>query len=187
MKPWPMLRRYRWALLAMLLVVPAVYWLLNGETPGEAPNAMAPAPPETPGSPLRPLSPAAGTASEAPAEVGPPANAGAEPGSAAAAGPVDIFAVRTWEPPAPIELPPAEAAPPPPPQAPPLPFRYAGRLEEPGKPIIFFLAQGEQILAVSPGDLIDGNYRVGKLEGGKLHFLYRPMKIRQSIPVEGDT
>jgi len=178
MKRWPALssfsRRYRWSLAGVLTLALAAYWLLADETP------MADPPPPSP-------TPLTAPASAEPApNVHPPEFI--RPGEAPeqATGAVDIFAVRTWEPPPPV-VEPVTAGPPPPPAAPPLPFRYAGKLEEPGKATVIFLTHGEQMLAVSPGQLIDGRYRVGKLEGGQLHFLYRPLNIRQSIPVGGDT
>lgn len=96
---------------------------------------------------------------------------------------VDVFAVRTWEPPKPVV---ARPMPPPPPQAPPLPFRFLGRIADPDKGTAFLLIHGEQILSVGVGDRIDDIYRVDKLEGGQLYFLYQPLKIRQSLAVGSD-
>lgn len=169
MKLWPIPRRQRWLLLgmtlALALALTVLYYGLLSDKPGTAPSEAGPASMPT---------------------LPPPAPPAQNPPPAPLAEALDIFAVRTWEPPTPVEDA-ATAAPPPPPQAPPLPFRYAGKLEEAGLPPIFFLLQGEQILAVRPGDLIDGKYRVGKLEGDQLHFLYRPLKIKQSLPVGGDS
>lgn len=128
--------------------------------------------------------PAGGTVN--PAES--PEKAASAPSTAEAAavdsGPVDIFAARSWEP----EQPPAdeasaEPAEPPEPEAPPLPFRYLGRIDEPGQPTVFFLSHGDSVLVVHEGDLIKGDYRVGKLKGRQLEFLYRPMKIQQFLEV----
>lgn len=178
MKLWLMLQRRRWPLLAVALVLLAGYWLMVGgpatdQAATPAGVAMAPGRPPVAGDEPEP-------------NVYPQEYIRQESAINPSVSPVDIFAVRNWAPPAPVEAPVA-AAPPPPPQAPPLPFRYAGKLEEPGKAPIIFLTQGEQMLAVSPGDLINGKYRVGKLQGGQLHFLYQPMKIQQSLTVGGDT
>jgi hypothetical protein len=102
-------------------------------------------------------------------------------------GPVDIFAVRSWSAP-PAEATPAEttagAAPPAPPEAPPLPFRYLGRLNEPGRATVFFLGDEEDhVLAVRPGDPIGPDYRVGRFREGRLEFIYRPMKAQQFLAV----
>lgn len=97
----------------------------------------------------------------------------------------DIFAVRNWEPPQPAMD--SAAAQNLPPQAPPLPFRFLGRIVEPGKGAAFLLTQGDRILSVRVGNSIDGTYQVDKYEGGQLYFLYRPMKIRQSLPIGGES
>lgn len=185
MKAWSILRQPRWLLLVLVTVLLAGYWLFVDEPAVEEIEILSPAsPPVT----IQPLASASdGVSGEAPGEAAStPADAAPVAAAQPPAGPIDIFAVRTWEPPPP----PPEAvvdAPPPPPQAPPVPFRFIGKLEERGKPAVYFLAEGEQILVVSPGDLIKGNYRVGKIEGGELHFFYRPMKLNQSIPAGGDT
>lgn len=101
--------------------------------------------------------------------------------------PTDIFAVRTWEPPAPIVEASSAAPPPPPPppEAPPLPFRYLGKIAEPGEDVAFILAQGEKVISVSVGDAIDDTYKVVRHEGGELYFLFRPMQVQQSLSVGG--
>lgn len=92
----------------------------------------------------------------------------------------DLFAVRTWEPPPPPLPPPT---PPLPPQAPPLPFKFVGRINEPDKGDVFLLAFTDSVLSVVVGDTIDERYRLEKYEGGQLHFLYRPLNIRQTLNV----
>lgn len=89
----------------------------------------------------------------------------------------DIFAVRSWEPPPP---PPPPPAPPPPPQAPPLPFRFIGRIAE-GPDTAFMLVRRDQVISVRVGDTIDALYHLEKFEGGQLHFMYRPLNIRQTL------
>lgn len=137
--------------------------------PGTAPTAAPAAAPTA--------APAAGQAGEpgqtAPGAALPPAGPGTAP-------PADIFAVRTWEPPPP---PPAAALPPPPPQAPPLPFRFIGRIAEPGKKPAFLLAHNEGVLMVSVGDVIDGVWRLEKFSGGELKFRYRPLKLLRTLPI----
>lgn len=180
MKIQPLFRKYRWLLLGGALLALAALLIDRGATTDAPPAPSSTAVAETSISPPSPKAPATTAAPRK--DVSPEA-----PGTPTG-GQVDIFAVRTWDPPAPVPDPAtAAASPPPPPEPPPLPFRYAGRLEEPGKPPVFFILRGEKVLAVHPGELIDGNYRVGTIEGGQLHFFYRPMRIRQSIPVGGDT
>lgn len=100
----------------------------------------------------------------------------------------DAFAVRDWTPPPP-PAPPQQAAapaePPPPPQAPPLPFKYLGRLEESPERTVWYLGQGERLLVVSTGDVIDKTYRVEGFEAGQLRFTYLPLKTPQSLLVGG--
>ena len=101
--------------------------------------------------------------------------------------PSDIFAVRTWEPPPPAPVMDNKSAQNLPPQAPPLPLRFLGRIIEPDRGTAFLLIQGDRIISVHVGDLIDGIYRVDKYENGQLHFFYRPMKIRQSLMIGNDS
>lgn len=160
------LQRHRWQIPAWTIaLVFAAYGLVDNEPDSEEANIQ-------PTAPLTEAIQAPPITQQADTEVKP-------------SSPVDIFAVRTWEPPTPIKEV-ASVVPPPAPQAPPLPFRYSGKIEETGKAPVFFLAQGEKILAVSPGDQIKGDYLVGKIEGGQLRFLYRPMKIEQSIRIGGE-
>jgi len=98
---------------------------------------------------------------------------------------IDIFAVRTWEPPRPsvVFTPP----PPAPPQPPALPFRFLGKVIALGETPAFLLAYGDQILSLHIGDTVDGKYLVEKYEGGQLHFLFRPMNAHQTLFVGSDT
>lgn len=95
---------------------------------------------------------------------------------------VDIFAVRTWEPPPPPPAP-VTAAAPPQPQAPPLPFRFMGRIAEPGKDIVFLLTEGDRVLQAKVGDTIAGAYRLEEFDRGQLVFRYQPMNIVQTLAV----
>lgn len=179
MKLRPLLRQ-RWRpLLGLALVVLGAGWLLYSP-PVDTPEAPAPrvaAPPQPATPPPAPASPAENAPQPAAVPESP-----------------DIFAVRTWEVPPPAETvaeqtaaPDAPPPPPPPPEAPPLPFRFLGKVEEPGKPTVVFLAREDVVLAVHPGDVIDKQYQVGRLEKDELHFLYRPLKIRQTLSMGGDT
>lgn len=95
---------------------------------------------------------------------------------------VDIFAVRTWEPP-PAPAAPAAPVAPPAPQAPPLPFQYLGRIVDAERGPSYLLDDGSRVLVVGVGDLIGKNYRLEKHENGKLLFRYRPMNVRQALDV----
>lgn len=105
----------------------------------------------------------------------------------ATAPPNNAFAPRSWAPPAPPPPPPAPAAAPAPapepPSAPPLPFRFMGMMEENEASTTVYLAQGERLIAATPGDTIDNTYRVDALKGRTLHFTYLPLNQRQSLPL----
>lgn len=166
--PW--LRQPR-LLLPVVVVAVLLGWLVarQGSDP-EPPAATSRQPPPAAAVPVAPVDPQAIAAEGAP----------------------DIFAVRTWEPPAPpvVEAPPAEEVPPPPPpppEAPPLPFRYLGKVEEAGRAPLVFLLRDKEILAVRPGDDINGTYRVVRLKNDELLFLYRPLKIEQALSTRAST
>lgn len=92
----------------------------------------------------------------------------------------DIFAIRTWVPPAP---PAAKPAPAPPPQAPSLPFKFVGQIDDGLQGRAFILADSQRVFTVSPGDSIDERYRLEKFENGQLHFLYLPMNAQQVLSI----
>lgn len=95
--------------------------------------------------------------------------------------PVDIFAVRTWEPPPAV----AETVEATAPQAPPLPFRFVGRIVEADRGPAYLLAEGARVFVVGVGDPVGKDYRVEKYENGQLLFRYRPMNLRQALDVGG--
>jgi len=105
-------------------------------------------------------------------------------------GELNPFIVKSWanvqaQSPDPV-APPPEEAPAPAPTAPPLPFAFAGKLEdEPGHWIVY-LARGDQSFALSKGDTFDTNYRFEGLEDGKLVITYLPLATKQFLPVGKD-
>lgn len=99
----------------------------------------------------------------------------------------DIFAVRTWAPPAPVEPAAVKEALPKRPQVPQLPFRFIGKIADPDQSMAFLLGQGNRILSVSVGDVIGGKYLVEKYERAHLYFIYKPMKARQSLFVGSES
>lgn len=155
----------RLLLLAIVAAVAAV-WLGQGGSTLALDNLPPPAAPAAPEAPR--ASPPAGAPAELPRT------------------PVDIFAVRTWMP-APPPVPVADLKPPPRPEAPPLPFRFLGKIAEPGAGVAFLLARGDRVLSVSVGEIINGTYLVEKYDAGRLYFIYKPLKARQSISVGRDS
>lgn len=80
------------------------------------------------------------------------------------------------------------APPPPPPSkpvAPPLPFKYLGKLIEDGEPRVFLDHQGKYLIA-RLGDVINGTYSVEEIAGGRMTFLYQPLKEKQTLSIGPD-
>ncbi|KUZ79911.1 hypothetical protein [Burkholderia ubonensis] len=98
----------------------------------------------------------------------------------------DPFTASSWQPPPPVEAPPPTARPAPP-TAPPVPFSYVGELDAKADKPQVFLSNGDQLLIVSPGDVIDGQYRVDSVSASNVVLTYLPLNQTQvvSIPVEG--
>jgi hypothetical protein len=102
-----------------------------------------------------------------------------------AAEPRNAFESKSWyvPPPAPPAPSPAQAAPPPAPTAPRLPFTYLGQYQE-GPKLVILLMQGERMLVVNEGDLIDATYRVDGIRGATLTLTYLPLNIKQLLNVD---
>jgi hypothetical protein len=99
----------------------------------------------------------------------------------------DPFSVQSWLPPPPPPRPaPAETAQAAPPTAPPLPFSYVGRLNGDAEKPRVFLSNGDQLLIVSPGDVIDGRYRFESIAATEAVFTYLPLTERQVLTIEGE-
>ncbi|MFZ4538059.1 hypothetical protein [Propionivibrio sp.] len=88
----------------------------------------------------------------------------------------DLFAGISWY----VPPPPPPPEPPPPPTAPPLPFVFLGQYIEDDTQLIL-LTRGDRMLRVSVGEVIDRTYKVARLEGGQLTFIYLPLKVEQSL------
>jgi hypothetical protein len=95
------------------------------------------------------------------------------------------FAASSWlpPPPPPVEVP-AAAVPVAPPTAPPIPFTYLGELDaKTGKPQVF-LSNGDRLLIVSPGEVVDGQYRVDAISETDVVLTYLPLNQRQTISTQ---
>ena len=86
--------------------------------------------------------------------------------------------------PPPIVFAPQVLLPPPKPTAPPLPFVYIGKVIEEGKPTVFVSKQQQNYL-LKGGEVIEGTYRVDKVESGRLVFTYLPLETEQVMTFGG--
>ena len=92
-----------------------------------------------------------------------------------------VFAPKSWV----VVVPPPPPPPPPPPEpprAPPLPFRFAGTLDDGAGRVSFFLLRGNAMLTVVVGDTIDNTYKLDSADGGVLSFTFLPLRERQQLP-----
>jgi hypothetical protein len=98
---------------------------------------------------------------------------------------VDIFKGKSWyvAPPKPKPVPPPPPPPPPPPTAPPMPYVYMGSYLGKDGRLLIFLTRGDQVYSVSPGDVLEGTYRVEGISSGQLVLIYLPLNIQQSISI----
>lgn len=86
--------------------------------------------------------------------------------------------------PPPVVVAPQVALSPPKPTAPPLPFVYIGKVIEDGKLTVFVSKQQHNYL-LKGGEVIEGTYRVDKVELGRLVFTYVPLETEQVMTFGG--
>jgi hypothetical protein len=94
------------------------------------------------------------------------------------------FAASSWlPPPPPVVVPVVAEAPPPAPTAPPVPFTYLGELDvKAAKPQVF-LSSGDRLLIVSPGEVVDNQYRVESVSASDVVLTYLPLNQTQVITI----
>lgn len=102
--------------------------------------------------------------------------------TAAHTAPRDPFGARSWNPPPP---PPPPAAPPAPPMAPPLPYAFLGKKFEDGAWEVY-LGRSEQSFVVRPGTVLEGLYRVDRIEPPQMALTYLPLGQVQTLSI-GET
>lgn len=100
----------------------------------------------------------------------------------------DMFKSKSWyipppPPPKPKYVPPPPPPPPPPPTAPPLPYKFMGSFQEPGKQLVVYLSRGDKLYTVSSGDTLEGTYKIESISAGQLAMLYLPLNIRQNLRI----
>jgi hypothetical protein len=98
----------------------------------------------------------------------------------------DPFTVSSWLPPAPPPPPPPPPAPAAPPTAPPLPFGFVGTLGGDTTKSQVFLSNGDRLLIASPGDVIEGQYRLEKIAATSVVFTYLPLNEKQVLPIQSE-
>ena len=98
---------------------------------------------------------------------------------------VDFFKGKSWyvAQPKPKPVPPTPPPPPPPPTAPPLPYAFMGSYLGKDGRITIYLTRGDQVFSVSPGDVLEGTYRVEGISSGQLGLIYLPLNIQQTISI----
>lgn len=57
-----------------------------------------------------------------------------------------------------------------------------GRLDDSTKTRVF-LERGERVYAVSTGDVIDGQYRIERIDASQLTFRYLPLDMPQNLAI----
>ncbi len=94
---------------------------------------------------------------------------------------VDVFAPQSWVPPPPKVTPvvsrPAD------PVLPALPFRYVGQLEESDGKAVIYLARGDEVYTVRPGDVLETQYRVDAVDAAQITLTYLPMNRQQMLAI----
>jgi hypothetical protein len=90
----------------------------------------------------------------------------------------DLFAVKTWQAPAP-QLKPEPVAPA---LAPALPFVYLGKMVYDGN-VTVFVARQDSNYAVREGDVLDATYKVDVIKGSLMTLTYMPLNMKQTMHI----
>lgn len=93
------------------------------------------------------------------------------------------FAASSWLPPPPVEVPVVPEVRAPAPTAPPVPFTYVGELDAKAAKPQVFLSNGERLLIVSPGEVVDDQYRVESVSESDVVLTYLPLNQTQSVSI----
>ncbi|WP_176108500.1 hypothetical protein [Paraburkholderia youngii] len=95
------------------------------------------------------------------------------------------FAASSWlPPPPPVVVAPAPPEPVAPPTAPPVPFTYLGELDAKAAKPQVFLSNGDRLLIVSPGEVIDEQYRIESISESGVVLTYLPLNERQILTTQ---
>ena len=100
---------------------------------------------------------------------------------------LELFGAKSWY----VAPPPSPSPPPPPPSppaapaepgAPPLPFAFMGKMVEEDR-LTVFLVKEDRVFMASEGDVIDGTYKLEKIEAEQLTLRYLPLETVQTLAV----
>lgn len=96
---------------------------------------------------------------------------------------IDLFEVKNWNEPSSMPQLPSQPQILPPPVAPPLPFQYIGKTEVAGEHgnILIHLIKENIVYSVRPGENIDENYKLEKIEENILQIVYLPLATNQGL------
>jgi len=97
---------------------------------------------------------------------------------------VDPFAVKSWA----VAASAAPVAPPPQPKpiAPPLPYSYAGKIQEDDGRWMVYLVKGETSYEVHQGETFDSVYRLNTVGTAQLEIEYLPLSTKQALLITQD-
>lgn len=94
------------------------------------------------------------------------------------------FATSSWlPPPPPVEVAVVPEVRAPAPTAPPVPFTYLGELDAKAAKPQVFLSNGDRLLIVSPGDVVDDQYRVESVSESDVVLTYLPLNQTQAVSI----
>ncbi|NPT61570.1 hypothetical protein GNZ13_45365 [Paraburkholderia sp. 5N] len=94
------------------------------------------------------------------------------------------FAASSWlPPPPPVEVAVVPEVRAPAPTAPPVPFTYLGELDAKAAKPQVFLSNGDRLLIVSPGEVVDDQYRVESVSESDVVLTYLPLNQTQAVSI----
>jgi hypothetical protein len=97
----------------------------------------------------------------------------------------DLFAPHVWEHKAAPVAQAAVVVAPAAPTAPPLPYTFMGQIQKHGEKTVYFLSQGDRVMDVKVGDIVDGSWHVDSVSDTQLLLTYIPLKTQQSLSISG--
>lgn len=96
---------------------------------------------------------------------------------------MDLFKPHQWMPPVQEVTNLAESLVPEPPPIPVMPFLYLGKFEDKSG-LVVYLMDGDVLLKVSKGEVIDQSYRLDSISDNSLVLTYLPQNVRQTLYIK---